>query len=224
MELIAYYRVSSVGQLNGYGLDAQRENVERWAEANGHTIVASCREEGVTGTITERPALAEALNLLADNDGAGLVVSSLDRLAREMHVQEAILSKVWALGACLYVPGHGEVAQDDPDDPMRTAMRQVAGVFAQLDRAMLVKRMRDGKRVKRSQGGKTEGRYPFGFDSDGPIAREQEALSYMRDARDAGLTWKAIAERLNSSPLRPRFAERWNTANARKVAVGAGIN
>lgn len=224
MELIAYLRVSSPVQLLGYGLEAQAANIAKWTDANGHSVIATCRDEGVTGTIAERPALADALNLIEDGSAIGLVVASLDRLARELHGQEAILSKVWAMGGRVFLPDHGELLQDDPDDPMRTAMRQMAGVFAQLDRAMLVKRMRDGKRAKRNAtGGKTDGRYPYGYNRTGPIPHEQEALSYMRDARAAGLTWKQIADRLERSHLRPRTAERWNTANVRKIAVLAGI-
>jgi len=30
----------------------------------------------------------------------------------------------------------GEVERDEPDDPVRTAMRQMLGVFAQLEREM----------------------------------------------------------------------------------------
>jgi hypothetical protein len=33
------------------------------------------------------------------------------------------------------------VLQDDSNDPMRTALRQVVGVFAELDRRMVVKRL-----------------------------------------------------------------------------------
>lgn len=114
MELIAYYRVSSQAQLLGYGLDAQRENVERWVTANGHSVIATCRDEGVTGTTADRPGLTDALAQLEDGRADGLVIASLDRLAREMHVQEAILSKIWSTGASVYMPGQGEILRDDP--------------------------------------------------------------------------------------------------------------
>ena len=32
----------------------------------------------------------------------------------------------------------GEILPDDPEDPMRTAMHQMMGAFAQLDRGMTV--------------------------------------------------------------------------------------
>jgi hypothetical protein len=44
-----------------------------------------------------------------------------------------------------------EVLPNDPDDPMRTVIRPVMGGFAELDRAMIAKRLRDDRRVKRSR-------------------------------------------------------------------------
>ena len=72
-------------------------------------------------------------------------------------MQEAILAEVWRSGGRLHASGHGEVLEDDPDDAMRSAMRQMAGVFAQLDRALTVKRMRDGRKAKAAAGGKASG-------------------------------------------------------------------
>lgn len=43
---------------------------------------------------------------------------------------------------------HGEILPDEADDLVRTAMRQMTGVFTQLDRAMIAKRLRDGRRIK----------------------------------------------------------------------------
>jgi hypothetical protein len=40
----------------------------------------------------------------------------------------------------------GEILTDDPGDPMGTAMRQMMGVFAQLDRGMTVVKLRRGRR------------------------------------------------------------------------------
>ena len=40
MRLVSYLRVSSNGQLDGYGFDVQREHIKSWAKANGHKIVS----------------------------------------------------------------------------------------------------------------------------------------------------------------------------------------
>ena len=83
----------------------------------------------------------------------GLVIARLDRLARALHVQESVLQVAWRVGASVFTIDGGEVLQDDPDDPMRTFLRQVIGGVAQLERSLIAKRMRDGRRAKAEAGG-----------------------------------------------------------------------
>jgi len=54
----------------------------------------------------------------------------------------------------------GESHADDADDPMRTAMRQMTGVFAQLERGMIRARMARGKRAAAAQGRYTSANPP----------------------------------------------------------------
>lgn len=221
MRLVTYIRVSTEGQVDGYGLDAQRADVTRWAEAHGHDIVAECVDPGVSGALpaADRPGLTCALETIAA-DADGLLVARLDRLARELTVQEAILATIWRDDAVVFTSDGGEVLRDDPEDPMRTAMRQMAGVFAQLERAWIVKRMRDGRRAKKLTGGHPGGFFPFGLGKDGPVEREQAVLALIRSLRAQGSTWEQVAEFLNAggAEYAPRTATRWTPRNAAKVA------
>src|SRR5205807_6454348 len=119
--------VSTVGQAeDGLGLDVQAEAIERFAGAGGHTVVATWSDDGLSGAkeAAEREGLTSAL--AAVEDGAdGLVLYKLDRLARALTVQEAVLAQVWRGGGRVFTVDLGEVLPDDPDDPMRTAMRQM---------------------------------------------------------------------------------------------------
>lgn len=61
-------------------------------------------------------------------------------------MQETILALAWRDGGHVFALDQGgEVLRDDP---VRTAMREMAGVFAGLDRRMIVKRLRDGRKAK----------------------------------------------------------------------------
>ena len=100
----------------------------------------------------DRPILGEAVRLIEQSDAGELMLPRLDRIARQLTVQEAVLAMVWQLGGRVFAADQREILQDDPDYPIRTAIRQMQGVFAELDRRMLVKRMRDGIRAKRAQG------------------------------------------------------------------------
>src|SRR6516165_8715685 len=92
-----------------------------------------------------------------DNDqvlivGKGVIVGHIERLARALTVQEAALALVWKLGWAVFAAEAGAVPRDDPEDPMRTAIRQVMGVFAELDRRYVTERPRDGRRAKAATG------------------------------------------------------------------------
>ncbi len=65
-------------------------------------------------------------------------------------------------------------------------------VFAQLDRALTVKRLRDGRRAKAARG-KASGSYPLGHTRDGEDDREQAVLSAVRTLLQRGDTLDEVA-------------------------------
>lgn len=219
--VVCYLRVSTAGQVvDGYGLDAQEAAIRQYAANTGCEIVAVIRDEGVSGTLPahERPGLMQAIGMLGTGDADTLVIARLDRLARDLTTQEAILAQCWALDADVHSADLGLIHEDDPDDPMRTAMRQMVGVFAQLDRALVIKRLRDGRRAKVAAGGKGSGSYPYGWSRHGAVQSEQRVLAYVRRLRSMGQPWQAIADDLNVEGLAPRSVPRWTAANVAKVA------
>ncbi|MFF4828224.1 recombinase family protein [Streptomyces sp. NPDC001312] len=117
----------------------------------------------------ERPELATALLWVEEKKAQGIVAPNLDRLARELVVQEAALAQCWKHGGRAFMEDQGEILPDDSEDPMRTAMRQMMGVFAQLDRGMTAAKLRRGRRI---QGEK--GQYAYGAPSYGWQAHKNE--------------------------------------------------
>ncbi len=167
LRVAEYVRVSTDRQArDGWGLEAQRDEIRRWAKANGHRIVSCYADEGISGSngIDAREGLFDAIAALKAGSADAVVFTSLDRLARKMTEQEGILGEIWSAGGIAVSLGDGgEVLEDDPDDPMRTAIRQMRGVFAQLERGLIRQRMRKGKQAKAAEGGYTGGAPPFGY-------------------------------------------------------------
>jgi DNA invertase Pin-like site-specific DNA recombinase len=223
MKLVAYLRVSTDSQVDRYGLPAQRKDVQTWANSHGHKIVRWCVDEGVSGTVeaTDRPGLACALEALESGGAAGLVTPKLDRLARSLSVQEAALAHVWRLGAHVFTVDTGEVHSDDQDDPMRTAMRQMMGCFAQLERAMIVQRMSKGRAAKAAAGGYAYGSPPFGWRSEGGelVADERVApiLRRIMDLHADGLSTRRIADTLATEGHKPKRSERFTSATLARI-------
>lgn len=91
-----------------------------------HRLVAVHRDEGISGTkeAADRPGLACALDAVERGQAAGVVVYRLDRLARSLTVQEAVLGHVWRRDGRVFAVDTGEGPADDPSDPMRTFVRQ----------------------------------------------------------------------------------------------------
>lgn len=110
---------------------------------------------------------------------------------------------------------------DDLEDV--AAMRQVTGVFAELERRMIVKRMRQGRERKREHGGLAQGKPPYGFRLDEETDRlvkdmdEQDALKLMRRLRRQGESLPGIATALDEAGYAPRSAERWSAMSTKKV-------
>lgn len=213
---IGYVRVSSQSQLDGYGLEAQEQDIRKCARAYGFRLAGLLRDEGVSGSreAVDRPGLAEALARLETREAEVLLVPRLDRLARKLTIQEAALAQVWRHGGRVIACDQGEVSRDDPDDPMRTAMRQMMGVFAQLDRAMIVARLRRGRHAKRDKGGYAQGRPPYGFRAEAgslvAFPAEQAVIKRVQELRESGLSYRQIADRLERSGVTPRSGGRWH--------------
>lgn len=228
VKAVGYIRVSSLSQAEaGYGLEDQERDVRRCAKAAGLRLVAICRDEGVSGTKTgdERPGLAEALSMVEDHAAGVLVIPRLDRLARELTIQEAALAHVWKHAGRVFACDQGEVPQDDLDDPMRTAMRQMMGVFAQLDRGMIVARLRRGKRLAAEAGRRTGGRSPYGSRAVKgalePVDREQEAIQLARSLRRQGASYRTIAARLSEQGYPTKSGGIWWPMQVRRLVKRA---
>jgi DNA invertase Pin-like site-specific DNA recombinase len=213
---VAYIRVSSPTQLDGYGLAAQEADIKKSVKSHGLNLTQVYRDEGVSGSLEAalRPGLAEALARIESGEAAVLLIPRLDRLARRLTIQEAALAQVWRHGGTVVAADQGEIVRDDPDDPMRTAMRQMMGVFAQLERSMIVARLRRGREMKRAGGGYAAGRPRYGYRADDgslvAVPEEQRAIKIARRLKKQGLSYRKIADRLHAEGLQPRSGGRWH--------------
>lgn len=232
MKLVGYIRVSSESQLEGFGLDVQEKAIRTWARRNGHRLVDVRVDAGVSGATdaADRPGLSAALlDLQPPKVADGLLIPRLDRLARAVTVQEAALAIVWRGGGHVFAVDGGEIMRDDPDDPMRTAMREMVGVFAGLERRMITKRLRDGRRAKAASGRKSVGAYAYGYKGQGrgrerdaaPAPEEQQTVEVIARLRRLGKSYRQIATELDAQGIKPRRAKRWAAMTVRSVALRA---
>ena len=215
MKAFAYVRVSGLAQRAGHGPERQEEAIAAFARAEGIEVAQTFLEVW-TGKEEERPVFADMLVALKSNGTRIVIVESLDRLARSLSTQMALVSLLGKEGFTLRSANTGaDVTADVAEDPMREAMILMQGVFAQLERKLIVQKLRKARDAKRRATGRCEGRLPYGSRPG-----EQAVLDRIRALRRARLSWRRVAERLNAEGLRPRHAATWSGALAFGVARG----
>lgn len=139
-----YLRVSGKSQVRGDGFRRQFIAIRSYCEARQLHIAAIFKERGISGDseLENRPALSQLTSALNENGIKTVVIERLDRLARDLMVQETII-------ADLQKSGYTLLSTCEPDlcskDPSRVLMRQIFGAVAQYDKAMLVSKLRGAR-------------------------------------------------------------------------------
>jgi DNA invertase Pin-like site-specific DNA recombinase len=219
---LPYIRVSTNGQADGLGPDLQEQSIRAWAQSHSLRVEHVYFDEGVSGALEDRPALAEAMREMKAGDV--LVVARLDRLARDLITQELLLRDIRRRGADVVSCAEGEQTflAEDPNDPSRKLVRQLLGAIAEYDRAMIALRLRMARSLKRSNGGYAGGEPPFGWrvGENGGLEcdqREEAVLNRMTELRESGQTLDEVANILNRDEYRPRRGDRWTKQGVHRI-------
>jgi DNA invertase Pin-like site-specific DNA recombinase len=211
-----YLRVSGKGQVDGDGFPRQLQAINGYAAAHDIAIVKVFREKGVTGSkeSMDRPAFAEMMTALHSNGVRTIIIEKLDRLARDLMVQEATIADLQKHGFTLV-----SVAEPDlmASDPTRILMRQLMGAVAQYDKSQIVLKLRGARMRMRAKEGRCEGRKPYGF-FDG----EEAVIERMKALRATGLGFDRIAAQLNAEGLKTRTGARWHGLVVNRILTGKG--
>jgi len=186
--------------------------LNQFAKRSGFKIIQYFQEP-VSGckNSDERPAFMEMVStILRDNGVSCIVIEGMDRLARELMVQEQLISYLASKGIDLYSANTGEnVTQAIKDDPVKKAMVQMQGVFSELEKSRLVKKLRRAREAVREKEGRCEGRKPYGA-----VEGEQEVVKliqslYRKPKGKKRMSYQKIAEELNTQGIKPRAADKW---------------
>jgi DNA invertase Pin-like site-specific DNA recombinase len=225
VKVAAYIRVSTDAQVDGLGPECQEQAITTWAKSHRHKITTIIRDNGISGTkeLDNRPGLAEALALIHDGVVAGVVVYRLDRLARDLVLQEQLLAEIRRLGGELFTTSaaEAEYLRDDPDDPSRKLIRQILGAVSEYERAMISLRLRSGRRRKAEKGGFAYGSPAYGFRAErGELvedADEQATVARIVALREEGASLRTIAATLNAEGHKPKRGNRWHPQTVASV-------
>lgn len=144
--IYGYTRVSTKKQVDGYGLEAQKNEIfEKYPLA---TII----EEQFTGTKIDRPRFKNLLSKLRENDI--LVVSKLDRFARNTVEGIKVVERLFVKKVAIHILNIGLLE----DTPMGRFFLTTMLAVAELERNMIVERTQAGKELARLRSDYKEGR------------------------------------------------------------------
>lgn len=224
-----YLRVSTDQQADsGQGLDIQEAACRKWLRAGGHRLVEICRDGAKSGSldVASRPGLARALALVGSGHADGVLVYRLDRLSRDVILQEQLLAELHRRGNELHScsAAEDEHLVDDPDDPTRALVRRILGAVAAHERDVIRLRLRTGRMRKAMLGGYAGGGPPYGWAATGrelvAVDDEQEAIDLMRRLHKQGRSYREICAVLEARQIPSRAThKKWRPDTVRTILI-----
>lgn len=205
---VIYLRVSTDDQATS--IEAQRAACARIATQSGYEIVGEYLDENVSGAIAidKRPALKRALADMASDTADRLIVSKLDRLARNVRVALEIEED--------YATRHGwGIVLGDMDIDTSTAVGKMQlsmfATVARFERDRISERTREALAVKKAQGVR------LGRPSTLPTAIVERIVR----KRAAGVSLRKIADGLTRDGVATaQGGQSWHASTVAKVLAG----
>jgi DNA invertase Pin-like site-specific DNA recombinase len=205
--IVAYLRVSTQKQgASGLGLEAQRQAISRFAEAERYQI-ADTFTEVETGkgadALERRPQLAAAIKA-ARKAKCPIVVSKLDRLSRDVHFISGLMAQrvpfiVTELGA--------------DTDPF---MLHIYAALAEKERRLISERTKAGLAAAKARGTKLGGRNAQSELAEREARERAERLRPIF-AELTGLSAHKAADELNRRGIATPKGGKWYAATVIRV-------
>ncbi len=164
LKLIGYCRVSTENQKEEGTIDLQIKDIKRFAENNNYELVNTFCDNGVSGSLEwyERKGMLEMFNYLEQHQNIdGVLIYKLDRLARDLRIQENIIYDLQEKQKKTII----SIKEPDLDskDITRVLFRQMLSAVAQYERGLITMRMMNGRLKKAEKGGYAGGSAAYGY-------------------------------------------------------------
>lgn len=213
-KLVGYCRVSTDNQKEEGTIEIQEKALKQYANKNNFELLEIFKDEAVSGSseLENRPGLAKLFNYIESHFNIeGVLIFKLDRLARDLYLQEHLIRKLEEVKMKLF-----SIKEQDLNskDPMRIAFRQFTGIVSQLEKAFITMRLSGGRIHKAQKGGFSGGVVALGYNSKNKeleINEEQaktiRLIFNMKRYRRMGL--REIARELNKRGIPTARGKRW---------------
>jgi site-specific DNA recombinase len=160
---LGYARVSTGAQEEAQTIEIQIDRITSYCRETKVELVDIIRDDGVSGADADRAMRLVSACAEHKDTVNRLIVTTLDRLARELFLQLYIEKELSKLGISI-VP----IQQPNlnGEDYMVKAMRQMVGVFSELEKNQIKHRLKSGIMRRETKGFRAHGPLPFGYQYD----------------------------------------------------------
>jgi len=211
-QVVAYCRVSTDNQKEEGTINLQVDAIKEYCLKKKYDLISVFKDEGVSGGLEDRPALAGLFNYL-EGEGKNIdavVIWKLDRLARDLYIQEHLIKKLELLDINLISTKEADL---DSNDPMRKAFRQFMGIVAELEKAFITMRLSGGRLQKAKKGGYAGGGVALGyFSKEKELKQTEEEVKTIKaifSFKKAKLSINGIARRLTTEGYQTKRGGAW---------------
>ena len=193
-----YLRVSTVDQHP----ETQGLELRQFAKQRGYEIVHEYVDHGISGTKVRRPALDQLLKDANHHKFDAVLVWSSDRLARSTKHFLQVLDDLSELG----IQFLSQREAIDTDGPLGRAIVVIIAAIAELERSLIVERVRAGMRRAKLEGRRI-GRTPLDIDHAALVRDRLSGLSLTIVAKKYGLSRASVVRFVRESQTRHRGGE-----------------
>jgi site-specific DNA recombinase len=220
LRAVIYLRVSTEEQAKeGNGLEAQNDACTAYAERLGYTVIATTRDDGISGTagIDERPGLAEALRLCREHKADVLLCYAADRLSRSVGLFDLLRDMLIKAGVRFETVKEGQ----DFTKAESLLMGDIYSAFAAEERRRIAARLYGGRRVRSKRDGMGSGPIPYGYtmSGDGTIEIDRRAahvICLLLDLRKIH-TYQGTADALNDLGYTTPKGGKWTVGHVQGI-------
>ncbi len=226
---MAYCRVSTLDQTNGYGLDIQRRDIDFFADRQGFLVARFYQDEGESGVRENRTALRRLLRECARKRVGTIVIPALDRLSRNVRLAENLFHRFEQLGITVLIADMPTYNGKNRKDVL---VRQIREAIAEDNRKDIIERLWKGRQERVRQGLPPGGNVAYGFRrrAKSLMINQAEAaiVRAIFDSAARGESQAEIARILGTKGFRQRNGRPWTQRRvgailARRALYAEGV-
>lgn len=192
-----YARVSTLDQ----HLETQLYDLRKLAAQRGFEVVREYCDRGISGSKAKRPGLDAMMNGARRGEFSVVLVSAFDRLARSTKNFLEIVDELNSL-SIEFVSAREAI---DTSGPMGRMFITMVGSIAELERSLIVERIRAGMRRAKLEGQRL-GRAPLNIDHDALVRDRLAGMSLTNASKKYGVSRASVVRFVREAQRRQAAA------------------